>query len=473
MQYGKTASALSLSALLFAPLVGCGGSASKIPDLNSQGPAGRVTQGPVSGATVWADGLGTGISFVIDSAEQGTKTTTSSNGSYTIPVSPSYKYVLISQGGTDTLTGKTSATLLAPGGAISISPLTTLITLDTSGTLLNSLTALLPAGKTFDSGLTASAGLTPAAMVLITSITTTVTAIEAAIQEAASKSGATLSAQQMNNISLVLFSQMASGLATVPAASLANTAGLSTNLQTSLCGAVAAITASNSNITGLTCAIATTIANDSVAVAANVVGNATGVASLKAVTASNVQTSPGVAVSTTTVVTESTVLSTSNTQLVNNTITAVATTTATSITVASTPTTYSPPAVAIINNPTVIGYSLVAVESGTEWSVRQFTITFSDDMVATEAGSSSYAHSVLNPANYQFTQSGCSPSSYAANVVSMTCGSLSTGTFGVTITKSSSSAGVWASTTSLGLPVNNVKTFNLTAATGSTSVNLF
>jgi hypothetical protein len=472
LHLGKKAPALSLSALLFAPLIGCGGSSSKIPSLDGVGPAGKVTQGPVSGSTVWADNLGSGTRFVIDTSEQTTSTKTSTTGTYTLPITPTYKYVVVSQGGTDTITGKTALTMLSPGGAASVSPLTTLVELDTSGNLAATLNALLPAGKTFDSDLTTGAGLTPAAMVFLNSIMTAATTLNAAIQDAATKSGTTLTAQQLNDINLTVLSQMATQFATTPVASLMNTASLATALQTSLCSAITGVASSNSNITGLNCSMASTIANTSVAVASNVVGNSLGNSALKAVTATNVQTA-GVVVPTTPAVTESTVMSTANTQLITSAITSTAASTATGLTVTATPTTYSPPVIAVANNPSVVGYNLIAVSSGNVWDVRTFTMTFSDDMVATEAGDSNYAHSVLNPANYQFNQAGCSPASYASKVLTLTCGSLTSGAFTVKVAKSSSTAGDWASATSLGMLVDVSKSFSLSAATGSTSVSLF
>ncbi|WP_074655209.1 hypothetical protein [Terriglobus roseus] len=409
---------------------------------------------------------------MIDTAEQSTSTKTSSTGTFTLPTTPSYKYVVVSQGGTDSITGKTALTMLSPGGAASVSPLTTLVELDTTGNLAATLNSLLPAGKTFDSDLTAGSGLTPAAMVFLNSVMTAATTLTTAIQDAATKSGTTLTAQQLNNINLTVLSQIASQFAATPVASLTNTATVASGLQTSLCSAINGVASSNSNITGLSCSIAATIANTSVAVAANVVGNATGNNALKAVTPTSVQTS-GVAVSTTPAVTESTVMTASNTQLVTNAITSTASSSSTGLTVTSTPTTYTPPVIAVANNPSVVGYNLVAVASGNLWDVRQFTITFSDDMVASGAGDSSYSHSVLNPANYQFSQTGCTPTSYASKVLSLTCGNLPSGAFTVTLAKSSSTAGAWASATSLGLLTTVSKTFSLTAATGSTSVNLF
>jgi len=465
----KSAVLLSLEVLMLGSLVGCwwSGGGSLPTNVVTQGQSGKVTQGAVSGATVWADSLTSGTRFVIDTAEQPTQTTTSATGTFTFPVQPSYKYVVVSQGGTDTITGKPATTMLAPAGAKSVSALTTLVALDTTGTLAASINAILPSGTTFDSDITAANGLTPAAMVAITSIETAVTTFNQTVQDA-TKTGSTLTQQQQNNINLTVYSQIATTLSGSSSGSLANTANLASNLTTALTTAATTIATNNTNIT-LTSpsTIASSIATNAVATSANVVGIATSNAALQSVTPSTVVSAP-VTVSTSTSVTETTVMTTSNTALVNSTVTTVATTAATSVTATSTPTTYTPPVIAVANNPTIVGYQLAVNASGSSWNVSTLTITFSDNMVATASGSSSYANSVLNPANYQFTQSGCSPASYSANVVTFSCGSLTPGAFGITVNKATSSSGVWASSTSLGLSVDNVKTFTLPTVTGST-----
>src|ERR1035438_10003487 len=91
-------------------------------------------------------------------------------------------------------------------------------------------------------------------------------------------------------------------------------------------------------------------------------------------------------------------------------------------------------------------------------------------MVATVSGSSTFGNSVLNPANYQFSQGGCTPTSlFSANVVTFTCSqNLTPGAFTVEIYQGTSTTGVQASATSLGLSVNNTKTFTVPTVTGST-----
>ncbi|HEY9138021.1 MAG TPA: hypothetical protein VIM67_07085, partial [Terriglobus sp.] len=456
VQICKKASTHTLIALLIAPLVGCGSSGSTIASNSSAGPSGKSIQGPISGATIWGDSLSSGTRFSIDSAEQGTQTTTSSGGSYTLKTTPSYKYVIVSQGGTDTLTGKPAATMIAPGGAKAVSPLTTLVMLDSTGKLATTLSSLLPSGASFDSDFTAISGLSPSALMFITSVTSAITTLNLAVADA-TKPGTQLSALQLNAINMTVYSQLAATLSTLSPTDLSNTATLSKSLTTGLSNAITSVVSTNPNLT-IPTSIAATIANSSVASAANVVGNATNNAALKAITASNVSTGAGVTVPTTGTVTESDVVTGANLTLVVNAIVNTANTTSANITVTSTPTGYTPPPITIANNPTVTAYNLIITGNGSAYSVKTFTIAFSDDMVATQSGGTNYAHSVLNPSNYTFSQSGCSPTSYASNTVTFTCSDLKPGTFTVTISKGTTTGGVWASSTSLGLLVDNTKT---------------
>jgi hypothetical protein len=366
--------------------------------------------------------------------------------------------------------------MLAPGGAQSITALTTLVSLDSTGNLANFINTVMPTGTSFDSDISAAGGLTPAAMVLLSSIETTVTTFNQAIQAAATAKGGTISQQQQNNIDLTLYSQISSTLSSSSASSLSNTQALAGSLGTALKAAATTIATNNPNITLQNAStVASSIANNAVATAANVVGNATGNTALQGVTASNVQSTP-VTVSTSTTVTETNVMTSANTTLVNNTVNTVATTSATNITATSTPSTYTPPAIPVVNNPMIIGYKLSINASGSNWIVSTFQITFSDDMVASASGSSTFGNSVLNPANYQFTPTGCSPASYSSKVVTFTCGSLPPGAFVIKTYHSAGSNGVLASATSLGLPVDNSKTFTLPTVTGSTggsSLNMF
>jgi hypothetical protein len=271
-----------------------------------------------------------------------------------------------------------------------------------------------------------------------------------------------------------VYSQLAAQFSSLTAAQMSNTATLSTTMQAAIGNAISTIVSTNTNLT-IPNSIAATIANNSVATAAKVVGNATNNPALQAVTAANVQNAPGVTAPSTTL-TESQVITGPNATLVISTITNTASSASTGVVATSTPTGYTPPTITVVNNPAVTGYQLLVVGSGSSYVPKTFTITFSDDMVATQQGDATYAHSVLNPSNYTFSQSGCSPASYAARSVTINCGTLNAGTFTVTVARGSGTAGVWASSTSLGLLVDVSKSFTLpiiTGGTGGSTYNLF
>lgn len=89
---------------------------------------GFVTKGPVSGSTVYLDVNG---NLVQDGNEYLTVTTTEEDGSYTIPNLSQFTLTanskIIASGGTDTFTGNTLGTLMAPTSAKMVTPLTTLL----------------------------------------------------------------------------------------------------------------------------------------------------------------------------------------------------------------------------------------------------------------------------------------------------------------------------------------------------------
>lgn len=464
---GKKAAARTLVASIVLPIIGCGSPGAPIPSTATAGPSGKSIQGAVNGATIFADDETTGTKFSVDSAESSSQTNSSSSGTFTLKQTPNYKYVLVSQAGTDTLTAKPATTMLAPGGAKAISPLTSMVMLDTTGALATTFGSLLPNGESFDTDFTQNGALNPASMVFVTAVSTALTTFNETIRDAAARSNANISQLQYNVVSILVYSQLAAQFSKLTAAQLSNTATLAQAMQAAFTNAIGLIDQTNSNLS-IPQSIAATIANTSVAVAANIVGNATNNAALKAITAANVQTAPGVDVSTTPGLTEGVVDSGTNLQLLKDTITNTAAGASTSVSVTSTPPGYTPPPITVANNPTVTEYDLIVTANGSSYQVRTFSITFSDDMVASQSGASDYTHSVLNPANYALSQSGCSPTSYTAKVVSFTCGNLQVGSLSVAVLKGSATGGVWASSTSLGLLVDNTKTFTLPFITGST-----
>lgn len=118
-------------------LTACGsGGGSSSSEGGSEGTAesvsGYVEQGPVDGATVIADKLVNGSgNGVYDYGEATTET--GADGKFEFAegaIGDNYgDYVIISYGGTDTITGKRAMPMMAPKGAKNITPLTTLVAL--------------------------------------------------------------------------------------------------------------------------------------------------------------------------------------------------------------------------------------------------------------------------------------------------------------------------------------------------------
>lgn len=131
-------------------LVGCGSSSSG--GGSSTLVDGDVIQGPVSGATVFADLDG---DSVLDAGEA--STTTASDGSFDDLVIPDGygDYVLVSLGGTDTTTDEPALPMRAPAGAERITPITTLVASvpagDARDALIADLDELAGDGNSYDS----------------------------------------------------------------------------------------------------------------------------------------------------------------------------------------------------------------------------------------------------------------------------------------------------------------------------------
>ncbi len=463
-RFMATGVALAMAAGLLSACGGGGGSSSPAPTpVPTKGQTGKVIQGPVSGATVWADSLEGGAKFTIDANESASKTTTSLDGTFQLPVQPSYKHIIVSQGGTDTLTNQPASTMLAPAGAKACSPLTTLVTLDTSGTLAAKINALLPAGTSFDSDLSASNALSPAALLLLKSIETTVMALNTTITTVAGSGK--ISPAQQSNIQLLTYSKITEQLNSMTSTEIQTPSLLATGLTTAVTNSITAInTTTSSNVTiSNVPAVAAAVATNAVASAAQVVGAATSNAALQSVTAANVSTST-TAVTATSSVTEATALNPSAVIALNNSVNTIVTTQSGSVVATQTPTNYIPPPIPVVQNPTITGMALSVLPSSSNWSISSFTITFSDDMLAS---TTTGANSVLNPANYILAPAVCTPSTYAAKVVTFSCPATALLTSGsilsVTVKKTVSS------TTNAQMLVDYSKTFTIPAATtGST-----
>lgn len=185
--------------LMAAILSGCGedrGSATT--GLNPQ--SGSVILGPVSGATVFADKLDSGVRFVKDNNE--VSATSDGNGKYTLPLPEGYgKYELVSQGGTDTLFSKPAIQLRAKSSSKNITALTTLVAINPElQTLIEAL------GVGYDDNI--SENVTPAALLLAKSIESIVSILNDSINKKIA-----LTPEQKSDTQNAIFSAIADQLA--------------------------------------------------------------------------------------------------------------------------------------------------------------------------------------------------------------------------------------------------------------------
>ena len=150
--------------------------------------SGYVEQGPVQGATVIADKLVSGAgNGVYDYGEVTTET--GADGKFEFAegeIGENYgDYVIISYGGTDTITGKRAMPMMAPKGAKNITPLTTIVALapaDEQEELKAQLTELAGTGGSWDDQ--PSTGK-PAGFVKLTKVVENTVAAATAIASAA------------------------------------------------------------------------------------------------------------------------------------------------------------------------------------------------------------------------------------------------------------------------------------------------
>jgi len=222
----------------------------------------RVSQSPIINGTVFADRIVGGASnFLWDTDE--VTTSTDANGYYTLPT-PSYDYILVSKSGQDKVTGLDQILLLAPKGSANITPLTTLVTLDTTGKLAQILQDL-QGGIPFDGDVYTKSS--PAALMLIKSIEISVQSLTETFLQ---KSGGTLSKNQIYSIQARSMQKIAEAL-TNSQLNPAVPANLYSILITAFKIAIPAVTAENKNIvisTAEVAGIAIEIANNAVDAAA-------------------------------------------------------------------------------------------------------------------------------------------------------------------------------------------------------------
>lgn len=295
---------------------------------SDSGPSGRLVQGPVANATVYADNVSAGTRFTLDADEIST-TTDSQTGDFVLPATPGYNYILVSKGGTDRLTGQAAIQMVAPAGSANITPLTTLVALDTTGNVKAKLQSL---GISYDTDISITAS--PAAVLVVKSVETMVQSLTQAV--VASAGTGTISAGQIATIQAQTMQAIATEFAKpgVTATTLTTTATLSTALQSAATTAATNIVAANTNI-AIPAGTATTIASNSVTATA-------GALSIGA-TASTGTVSGG----------ESTLITPAAAQAFVNTVATESAAAATSITATQTPTSYTPPTIPVVTPVTV------------------------------------------------------------------------------------------------------------------------
>jgi len=232
----------------------------------------------VDGATVFPDNVAAGTRFINDAGEAVARPTTV--GNYSLSAFPSYDFILVSTGGKDTITGQDALLLLAPAGSTNITPLTTLVTLDTSKTVQAKLEAL-NGGRKFDTNVSTDAS--QAILMLIKSAETAVHSVSEAVKQAATDAQpvATLTQSQINYIQAQAWQHISLELART-SQNLATPAGLLVALNAATNNAIKAIKAEskNSNISSFDSSTAPAlIANNSVNAAMDSLFGATAVTS--------------------------------------------------------------------------------------------------------------------------------------------------------------------------------------------------
>jgi len=343
-----------LLSLLTVVVYGCGGGGSASTPNTTSVQTGSVVQGPVRGATVFADNVAAGTRFVQDTGEISAQT--DSAGGFFLPSFPSYDFVLVSTGGTDSITGQPALLLLAPAGSANISPLTTLVALDTTKAIQAKLEALM-GGTKFDTNVSTSSS--PAVLMLIKSAETAVQSVNDAVKQAATDAGKTITQTQLNYIQAQIWQQIALTFAGT-SQNLATPAGLDAALTVAVASAITEIKAKNTNIS-IAPASAATIADNAVDAALLALG--TGVT----------HTSPS-ALSTTTVRAESSLSNPATVFSAAVTSTVAALKTLNSVIIsAGTPSTYSPPPIAVV---TTTSATIIGIITGATGGTGGTGITF-------------------------------------------------------------------------------------------------
>jgi hypothetical protein len=200
------------------------------------GPSGTITPGPAREALVFADHTsGTEANYIVDPDEAVTAAMTGPDGGFMLSAEPDYDYIVVTQFGENTLTGRPAMQMLAPAGARSVSLLTTLVAL-----YPNARPAIESLGVDYDADLSANA--TPAALLLVHSME----AIVAAFTDGLNPGGNTLLAADINVIQQTLMTAIANRIQDQTAAQVTDPAALTATLAAAVTDALVSIESNTS-----------------------------------------------------------------------------------------------------------------------------------------------------------------------------------------------------------------------------------
>ena len=230
--------------LSLAMFSACGSSSAPAPGPTPAGPSGVLVQGAVSGAKIWADHkTGTLANKKCDLGDEEalTASVTAADGTFTLAKVPSYDYLSVSSGGVDSITGKPAQQMVAPQGYTVVSEFTTMVALDTTGTVADTLK-----GLGVDPRADVTKAVTPAAAMLLQAIQATQNSLSQALDPTGNK----MTEDQLNSVSQAVFAAVANKIKGQTAAQLTDAATLTTTLQGATKSALDAIVAApaNSNI---------------------------------------------------------------------------------------------------------------------------------------------------------------------------------------------------------------------------------
>jgi hypothetical protein len=249
-----------------ALVAGCGDDPVPVGTL----PAGNVVQGPVVGATVFADRTDSATGFTRNIQDSGeVAAVTDGTGAFQFAAAPSYAYDLISTGGTDSITNLPAITLRAEGGSAGsatttnvLTPLTTLVALAPENQR-ESLRATIRA-LGVEPNARIDQGITPAAAALVKAVTTTVAQVTGVVGSASG--GLPLEARDA--IQTEVARSLASNL--VNASNLTSAAGIAAVTRNATTSALTTLAQAPARAGGVTItASLTTVAEVAAAVAAS------------------------------------------------------------------------------------------------------------------------------------------------------------------------------------------------------------